>query len=126
MIIAKVHLQRRVPKFHSTELLQVPKGHYVEMNFTMKNYFASPCLDDVYLEIRDGYNKSANLLGKFCEMHISSIVRSSGPNMWLKYSSPYSDWFSGKYRGKAANITGKYCVGVIKKFPCNYLHGKIK
>ncbi|KAJ7375249.1 G2F domain [Desmophyllum pertusum] len=61
-MIAEVYLQQTVPWFSSTKILKVPKGHYAEMNFTMQSYYPSPCLDGIYLEVRDGNKQSANLL----------------------------------------------------------------
>lgn len=76
--MAEVCLHRVVPQFPLSQLLQAPKGHYVELNFTLKISDRKPCSDDMYLEFRDGYNVSANLLGRFCGRNISGIVRSSG------------------------------------------------
>ena len=66
LLILEVRLQRVVPRFCTSILLQAPKGHYVELNFTMQSLYPTPCIYDQYLEVRDGYNKSANLLGEFC------------------------------------------------------------
>ena len=106
-ILAEVYSQQPISWFYSSKLLQVPKGHYVEINFTMETDHPSPCINDMYLEVRDGYNQSANLLGVFCGRNIASILRSSGQNMWLRRK-----WagFKGSYSGKTANITGKYCL----------------
>ncbi|CAH3140138.1 unnamed protein product, partial [Pocillopora meandrina] len=68
-------------RFNTSILLQAPKGHYVEMNFAMQSLYPTPCIYDQYLEVRDGYNKSANLLGEFCGRNISVIVRSIEPNL---------------------------------------------
>ena len=38
----------------------------MELNFSLETSHGTPCIDDMYLEVRDGYNKSANLLGVFC------------------------------------------------------------
>ena len=127
VIIAEVRLQRPVPWFQSNKVLRVPKGQYVEMNFTLvSKWNPTPCIDDMYLEVRDGHNKSANLLGVFCGARISSIVRSSGHNMWLQFSLRLFYRFSGTYSGKAANVTGKRAFGEINKFPCNHFSTKIK
>ena len=112
-LVVEVRLQRVIPSFHSTQLLQAPKGHYVELNFTLKTSHAYPCIDDLYLEVRDGYNESSNLLGVFCGRNISGIVRSSGQNLWLRKSDIFNhQWFrnnfSGSYSNKTANTTGEY------------------
>ncbi|KAJ7376916.1 G2F domain, partial [Desmophyllum pertusum] len=65
-IIVEVQLRQRVPPFDKDKLLQVPKGQYVEMAFYLREsqYLSSlaPCIDDEFLEVRDGHNQSANLL----------------------------------------------------------------
>ncbi|CAH3166576.1 unnamed protein product, partial [Pocillopora meandrina] len=50
---------KRVPWFDSTRVLSAPKGHYVELKFTMRSTWWNPrpCLQDNYLEIRDGNNR---------------------------------------------------------------------
>ncbi|KAJ7378872.1 hypothetical protein OS493_020477 [Desmophyllum pertusum] len=106
-MIAEVYLQQPVPWFYSRKILIVSKRHYVEMNFTMQNYvhYPSPCLDGIYLEVRDGDKQSANLLGIFCGSHVTGVVRSSAHNMWLKFS-PYPGYkFGAFYSGKGINVT---------------------
>ena len=108
LLILEVRLQRVVPWFHSSILLQAPKGHYVELNFTMESSYLTPCIDDEYIEVRDGYNESANLLGVFCGRNISVIVRSSGQNLWIRKSVHFRhlSWFWGSYTNKTLNFTG--------------------
>ena len=106
LLILEVRLQRVVPWFHSSILLQAPKGHYVELNFTMESSYLTPCIDDKYLEVRDGYNKSANLLGVFCGRNISVIVRSRGQNLWIRKSAHNFNRFRGSYTNKTLNFTG--------------------
>ena len=110
-ITAKVCLLP-VPEFShgSSQVLRDPKGNYVEMNFTMSSVWFSPtpCIDDIYLEVRDGYDQSANLLGVFCGTYVAGIVRSSGQNMWLRKTDEFYYQFRGSYTHKTANITGKY------------------
>lgn len=100
--------QQPVPLF-STGILEVPKGHYVEMHFNMSTSVALPCLYDTYLEVRDGHDQSADLLAIFCGNHITGIVRSSGHYMWLNFLPDRSrNYFEGYYLGKAKNETGEY------------------
>ena len=106
LLILEVRLQRVVPWFHSSILLQAPKGHYVELNFTMESSYLTPYIYNEYLEVRDGYNKSANLLGVFCGGSISVIVRSSGQNLWIRKSAYFLSWFRGSYTNKKLNFTG--------------------
>ena len=107
-LIAEVRLQRVVPSFRSSKLLQAPKGHYVELNFSLETSHGTPCIDDMYLEVRDGYSKSANLLGVFCGGKMSGIVRSSGQNLWIRKSDHFDDFgrFRGSYTNKTLNFTG--------------------
>ena len=111
-MIAQVCSQRTIPWVGSRALLQVSVGHYVELNFTMETFYPFPCFGEMYLEVRDGHNESANLLGVFCGRRISSIVRSSGHKMWLLLRKYFFYVFTGSYSDKAANITGKYCCGM--------------
>ena len=108
LLILEVRLQRVVPRFDTSILLQAPKGHYVELNFTMQSLYPTPCIYDQYLEVRDGYNKSANLLGEFCGRNISVIVRSSGQNLWIRKSVHFRHLsrFWGSYTNKTLNFTG--------------------
>ena len=114
-IITEVYLRQYIPNFDTTQLLQVKKGQYVEIRFSMRRYGdppGVPCADEEYLEIRDGQNQSANLLGVFCGWRVSNVIRrSSGHNMWLKFSPQRSYWLYASYRGKAQNETGKYWEG---------------
>ena len=102
--------ERVVPSFRSSKLLQAPKGHYVELNFSLETSHAAPCIDDMYLEVRDGYNKSANLLGVFCGRSISGIVRSSGQSLWLGKTDKFNYHFRCSYSNKTINTTGKSSV----------------
>ena len=79
----------KVPRFWESHVLSAPKGHYVELNFTMRSYSWAPrpCLQDYYLEIRDGNNQSANVLGVFCGDHKAAVVRSSRRylQLWFRF-----------------------------------------
>ena len=115
-IIAEVYSrQQRIPDFDTTHRLQVEKGKYVEIELRLylpSDSPGAPCADEEYLEIRDGYNQSGNLLGVFCGRLVPRFkVRSSGQNMWLRFSPLHryrlSSW-SRFYEGKALNATCKY------------------
>ena len=77
----------------------------MELNFSLETSHGTPCIDDMYLEVRDGYSKSANLLGVFCGRNISGIVRSSGRSLWLGKKFNYH--FRGSYSNKTINTIGK-------------------
>ena len=98
----------RVPWFDSTHVLSAPKGHYVELKFTMYSYWSIPlpCLRDNYLEIRDGNNRSANVLGVFCRDHETALVRSSGRYLWLSFFPDNRHYLSAEYSEKSFNQTG--------------------
>ena len=81
----------------------------MELKFTMRRYrwYPPPCLQDNYLEIRDGNNRSANVLGVFCGDHKTTVVRSSGRYLWLGFSVPYNrHYLSAEYSEKSFNQTG--------------------
>ena len=112
-VIAEVY-SRYIADFDTTHRLQVEKGQYVEIELGLRLTPAlpgAPCADEEYLEIRDGYNQSGNLLGVFCGRHVPSFkLRSSGQNMWLRFSSNHRYWltYPRYYGGKALNARGKY------------------
>ena len=112
-IITEVY-SRDIPDFDTTQRLQVEKGRYVEIKlelYTPIDSPGAPCADEEYLEIRDGYNQSGNLLGVFCGRYVPHFkLRSSGQNMWLRFSSNHSYrlWGDRSYEGKALNARGKY------------------
>ena len=104
---------RYIPDFDTTHRLHVEKGQYVEIELGLYLRLDSPgapCADEEYLEIRDGYNQSGNLLRVFCGRYVPrSKLRSSGQNMWLRFSPRrrYGLW-PKYYEGKALNATCKY------------------
>ena len=113
-IIAEVY-SRYIPDFDTSHRLQVEKGQYVEIKlelYTPLDSPGAPCTDEEYLEIRDGYNQSGNLLGVFCGGYVRINLRSSGQNMWLRFSSSHryqmQPWGDRYYEGKALNTRGKY------------------
>ena len=113
-IIAEVYSRQRIPNFDTTHRLQVEKGQYVEIELGLDIPLDSPgtpCADEEYLEIRDGYNQSGNLLGVFCGRDVPRFkLRSSGQNMWLRFSPRrrYRLSWPRYYEGKVLNATCKY------------------
>ena len=113
-IIAEVYSGKRFPGFDTSHLLQVQKGQYVEIKLGLwmhPNSPEAPCADEEYLEIRDGYNRSGNILGVFCGRHVPRFkLRSSGESMWLRFSPTrrYLLWTNRYYEGKVLNATCKY------------------
>ena len=99
---------KEVPSFDSTHVLSAPKGHYVELKFTMRSTWWNPrpCLQDNYLEIRDGNNRSANVLGVFCRDQETAVVRSSGRYLWLSFFPDNRHDLSAEYSEKSFNQTG--------------------
>ena len=81
----------------------------MELKFTMRSHEWNPrpCLQDNYLEIRDGNDRSANVLGVFCGDHKTTVVRSSGRYLWLGFFHDYSIYLSAEYSEKSFNQTGK-------------------
>lgn len=108
-IIAEVY-SRYIPDFNTTYRPQVEKGQYVEIELGLwmdPDSPRTPCADEEYLEIRDGYNQSGNLLGVFCGRYVPRIkLRSSGKNMWLRFSSHHGYVLTyNTYEGKVLNVT---------------------
>ncbi|PFX14358.1 hypothetical protein AWC38_SpisGene21487 [Stylophora pistillata] len=109
-IITEVYPRINIEDFGTTKLLLVEKGQYVEIRFIIYIPYSlpgAPCADEEYLEIRDGYNQSANLLGVFCGRSTPYFtLRSSGHNMWLRFSPQhrYQFWQSS-YEGKSMHKT---------------------
>ena len=94
----------------------------MEMTFTFRlDVGFYPCLFASYLEIRDGLNQSANLLGILCELYPKGYVfRSSGQNMWLKFHRQGlpEKYFHINYTAKPANVTGLFSDPFfMKQFP---------
>ena len=110
-IIAEAY-SRYIPDFDTTHRLQVEKGKYVEIKLYLRlnpDLPGAPCADEEYLEIRDGYNQSGNLLGVFCGRYIRDVtVRSSGQNVWLKFSPHRRHWQFSRYEGKTLNTRSTY------------------
>ena len=112
-IVAEVY-SRDIPDFDTTHRLHVKKGQYVEIELGLwldNTLPGAPCADEEYLEIRDGYNQSGNLLGVFCGRYVPHIkLRSSGESMWLRFSPTrrYLLWPNRYYEGKALNARGRY------------------
>ena len=81
----------------------------MELKFTIHSYRWNPrpCLQDNYLEIRDGNDRSANVLGVFCRDHKTTVVRSSGRYLWLGFFSDFNIHLSAEYSEKSFNQTGK-------------------
>ena len=111
-IIAEVYSRQRIPDFDTTQRLQVEKGKYVEIELRLylpSDSAGAPCADEEYLEIRDGYNQSGNLLGVFCGRYIRDVtVRSSGHNVWLRFSPHRRHRQLISYEGKGLNAACKY------------------
>ena len=73
------------------------------------------CFLGIYIEIRDGLNQSANLLGILCEASTKKhVFRSSGHNMCLKFHEHtifHEGDFHINYTAKPMNIAGlKYFI----------------
>ena len=91
--------------------ITVPEEHYVEITITFrvdKGFFN--CLFGIYIEIRDGLNQSADLLGILCKAFTKErVFRSSGHNMYLKFHKHTrigEGAFHINYTAKPMNITG--------------------
>ncbi|XP_066023397.1 uncharacterized protein [Pocillopora verrucosa] len=106
-----------VPRFQTTHILSVPEGNYLELNFTMDAipWYPRPCLWDNYLEIRDGNNQSANVLGVFCGDHKTAVVRSSGRYLWLRFFPERRYYLNAYYTGRSFNRTATPTMTQVPK-----------
>ena len=91
--------------------ITVPEEHYAEMTITFRVHDGFlPCFFGIHIEIRDGLNQSANLLGILCEFSPKErVFRSSGHNMYLKFHNHTifrEGDFHINYTAKPMNITG--------------------
>ncbi|PFX14080.1 hypothetical protein AWC38_SpisGene21794 [Stylophora pistillata] len=87
------------------QVLSVPQGQYVKLNFTMRSHYPLPCVWKEYLEIRDGNNQSANVLGVFCGEYKTGLVRSSGRYMSLRFFPHKLYNFTAYYTSRYFNET---------------------
>nr|XP_058950660.1 uncharacterized protein LOC131778277 [Pocillopora verrucosa] len=83
----------------------------------MRSYWwvRRPCLQDYYLEIRDGNNQSANVLGVFCGDHKAAVVRSSEGYLWLRFFPSRRHDFSAYYTGRSFNQTATPTMTQVPK-----------
>ena len=103
----------RVQEFDGKNFILVPRGHYVELNFTIRSYFPQTCLWGFNLEIRDGSNQATNLLGEFCGDYGTGVVRSSGRYMWLKFiRTDFYNSISVFYTARSINETGMMFLSI--------------
>ena len=81
----------------------------MELKFTIRSdsWAPRPCLQDYYLEIRDGNNQLANVLGVFCGDHKTAVVRSSRRYLWLRFFPSREYDLDGYYVGRSFNQTSK-------------------
>ena len=100
-------------EFDGKKFILVPRGHYVELNFTIRSYFPQTCLWGFNLEIRDGRNQATNLLGEFCGDYGTGVVRSSGRYMWLKFiQTDLYNYISVFYTARSINETGMIFLSI--------------
>ena len=102
----------RVQEFDGKKFISVPRGHYVELNFTIRSYYPQTCLWGFNLEIRDGRNQATNLLGEFCGDYGTGVVRSSGRYMWLKFIRTDLYNFDVFYTARSINETGMMFLSI--------------
>lgn len=107
-IIMEVYSRQPFSDF-DTKLLTVEKGKYVEVGIILwrdPELPGAPCADEEYLEIRDGSDQSANLLGVFCGRDVYVTLRSSRRNMWLRFSPHHRyQLLDAYFKGKTLNAT---------------------
>ena len=108
---------QRVHEFDGKKFLSVPRGNYVELNFTIRSKIPGLCIWGLNLEIRDGSNQSTNLLGEFCGDYGTGVVRSSGRYMWLKFIRADLYDFDVFYTARSINETGMMFLSINQYIP---------
>lgn len=78
-----------------------------------------------FLEIRDGENKSAPLIGRFCAKHFPKIVYSTRRNIWVQFHSDFMRDRSNRFRLSYEAICGRHMASLTgsftsPNFPANY------
>ncbi|XP_022798292.1 uncharacterized protein LOC111336445, partial [Stylophora pistillata] len=108
---------KRVSWFMNSKVLSVPKGKYVELDFTIHSmsWVVTPCVRGYYLEIHDGINQSANVLRMFCGDHKTAVVRSRGRYMWLRFFPNRGYYFRAYYIGRSFNQTATLTMKEVPK-----------
>ncbi|XP_048589583.1 dorsal-ventral patterning tolloid-like protein 1 isoform X2 [Nematostella vectensis] len=102
--ISTPHFPEYYPHRISCEwIIFVRNGYHVKLEFTHFDLeYCMFCKCD-YVEIRDGRNSSAPLIGKFCESSRLGTIFSTGRYLWVKF---YSD-VGGRFQGFRAVYTAQ-------------------
>ncbi|PIO28139.1 hypothetical protein AB205_0013390, partial [Aquarana catesbeiana] len=72
---------------NGTYIIIAPPQNQVMLKFSDFGLESSPQCSNDYLEIRDGGNRNASLLGVYCGQMRNMTVQSSGPMVLLQFSS---------------------------------------
>ncbi|XP_072307339.1 cubilin [Eucyclogobius newberryi] len=71
-------------------IIRLPQGEKVSLNFTHMNLEShSSCVFD-YVEVRDGLQETAPLIGRFCGSVLPAPLRSSSSYLWIRFRSDSS------------------------------------
>ena len=73
-------------------MIEVPEGHEVELtfdSFELENCFIPVWCTCDHVEVRDGKDRSATELDKFCGDDKPSSLRSTGRYMWVEFESDF-------------------------------------
>ncbi|EDO37990.1 predicted protein, partial [Nematostella vectensis] len=126
--ISTPHFPEYYPHRISCEwIIFVRNGYHVKLEFTHFDLeYCMFCKCD-YVEIRDGRNSSAPLIGKFCESSRLGTIFSTGRYLWVKFYSDVGGRFQGFRAVYTAQKNGKIVAGVkgeisTPHFPEYYPH----
>ena len=119
-------LQNSWGKVSCEWVIQTASSRRVRLTFTDFVMTTSCCsCERDYLEIRDGLNKSAPLIGRFCAMHFPKVVYSTRENIWIKCESDFMRDKNNRFRLSYEAICGHHMVSLSgsftsPNFPANY------
>ncbi|KAK9890452.1 hypothetical protein WA026_010538 [Henosepilachna vigintioctopunctata] len=101
-------------------VIRQPKGSAISLqiqDLDLEDYdygdeaYDTDCTYD-YLEVRDGDNERATLIGSYCSVPDGGPIMSSSNNLWLKFVSDYADGGKG-FKANYSSTFNLGCGGVV-------------
>uniref|UniRef100_A0A3B3ZXH0 CUB domain-containing protein n=1 Tax=Periophthalmus magnuspinnatus TaxID=409849 RepID=A0A3B3ZXH0_9GOBI len=71
-------------------LIRLPQGEKVALNFTHMNLESHSNCNFDYVEVRDGLQETAPLIGRYCGDVVPAPLQSSSNSMWIRFRSDSS------------------------------------
>ena len=107
-------------------VIRSPSSRRIRLTFTdfvLKTLCCS-CRQD-FLEIRDGANESAPLIGRFCAKRFPKIVYSTRESIWIRFESDFRTDINNRFRLSFEDICGRHMASwtgsfTSPNFPAKY------